>query len=263
AAVLGQAPGPAGPAAPAPAAVKRPVIGITAGLMPPDVSSGHAGPEREYQNADYVAAVIAAGGTPLILPLSSDAAVIRQHMELIDGLLVAGGPDINPLLYHEEPMPATEDISAERDTYDLEAIRIAAELNKPVFGVCRGLQAMNVAFGGTLYQDVSLHGPVVKHSQKAKRDVATITVQVAPNTLTATLLKEKTVTVNSFHHQSVKTPAQGFVVSAQSADGIVEAMENPKYRFMLGVQWHPEGMAQTRPDMLGLFKAFVDAARKY
>jgi len=261
-------PGPAAITAPgitpgaAPAVVKRPVIGITAGLLPPDVSGGFTGPEREYQNADYVAAVIAAGGTPLLLPLTADTAIIRQHMELVDGLLVAGGPDINPLLYHEEPMPVTENISAERDTYDLEAIKVAGELNKPVLGVCRGLQAMNVAFGGSLYQDVSLKGPVVKHSQKAKRDVATITVQIAPNTLTETILKEKTLTVNSFHHQSVKNPASGFVVSAQSADGIVEAMENPKYRFMLGVQWHPEGMYLTRPDMLGVFKAFVDAARK-
>jgi len=247
------------------AAGKRPVIGITVALQSPESHAGSSvvGAEKQTVNGDYVNAVAAAGGLPLLLPLVADVALVRAQIEHIDGLLVSGGPDVNPLLYGEEPKPALETVQAERDAYELVAIRAAAELGKPILGICRGLQVMNVSFGGTLYQDLGQKGPdVLKHSQRARRDVATHSVALVADTLLYNILQTKTIQVNSFHHQAPKTVAPGFVISALSPDGVIEALENPRFGFMLGVQWHPESMAPVRSDMLKLFKAFVDAARR-
>ena len=210
---------------------------------------------RINSNDNYVMSVSRAGGIPYILPVVSDLQSIKKQVESMDAIVLSGGYDINPLIYGEEPATGLGTICPERDDYDINVAKFSLEMNKPLLGVCRGLQVLNVASGGTLIQDISAIKENLKHLQSAKPDLATHTIDIETETNLHRIIG-KSAGVNSFHHQAAKKIAPGYLVSARSKDGIVEAIEKED-GFAVGVQWHPEIMAVSDDAMLGLFRALI------
>lgn len=227
-----------------------PIIGMTARLEN----------EAIIVHRDNTEAVMRAGGMPLVLPFSAQENILRQMAEMIDGLILTGGGDIDPVLFDEEPMPFLGSICPERDALEVGLIRMMLQMNKPVFAICRGCQILNVAAGGNMYQDLaSQRSGTLQHMQQAPRSHPSHFVQVKEGTLSHRIVGLSQIRVNSFHHQAVKELAPGFVVSATSADGVIEAIESERHRFVLGVQWHPENMASSDVVAQRLFDAFVEA----
>ena len=190
----------------------------------------------------YYQSILKAGGTPFIIPCYDDADTLINTLEKLDGILLTGGADINPLFFGEEPVKELHGINPRRDRQELLLTRLAADRQIPILGICRGIQTMNAAFGGPLYQDIhsQMEGIRIKHSQELDRSYASHTVTIEKDTLLHNLFKADTIAVNSFHHQAVKEAAPGFRVCARATDGVIEAMESTEYKSMLGVQWHPE-----------------------
>ena len=190
----------------------------------------------------YYQSILKAGGTPFIIPCYDDADALINTLEKLDGILLTGGADINPLFLGEEPVKELHGINPRRDRQEFLLTRLAADRQIPILGICRGIQTMNAAFGGPLYQDIhsQMEGTRIKHSQELDRSYASHTVTIEKDTLLHNLFKADTIAVNSFHHQAVKEAAPGFRVCARATDGVIEAMESTEYKSMLGVQWHPE-----------------------
>jgi putative glutamine amidotransferase len=221
------------------------------------------GMKRAVVSHDYVQAIMMVGGIPLLLPVVDDEGSIKGQVEQVDGVLLSGGYDINPLLYGEEPFRELDAVFPEVDEHHILSVKIAAALGKPMLGICRGLQVLNVAFGGTLHQDITQYScNCLKHFQKGQRHVPSHTVELIPNTVLSKIFAKDFIVTNSFHHQSVKDIAPGFVLNARARDGIIEGIEKEEGAFIVGVQWHPEMMATQSSEMLPLFKEFVDAANK-
>ena len=226
---------------------KMPRIGISANR------------NSEFQSCiaePYVQAVLKAGGAPVLIPVITDIAALTAVVDSLDGLLMSGGADINPLYVNEEPIPQLQDVDTYRDEFDLMLIRLAANRQIPIMGICRGHQIMNAAFGGTLYQDIySQHNePVLKHSQKMPRNQASHSV---------TLEDGRKIGVNSIHHQSVAKLAPEFVETAVAPDGINEGMRHQE-KYIFSVQWHPEHLTDnTEPYSLQLFQKLVKYAELY
>lgn len=241
--------------------MKKPVIGISSSII---IDSGGMFPgyERAYVNKDYVEAILNAGGIPFIIPISSDLEVIKSQIELIDGLILSGGHDVYPLNYGEEPDPKIGGVFPERDEFDFNLLKFAKEKNIPVLGICRGLQIINTYEGGTLYQDNSYKGKVLKHSQNEKPSLKTHTVEIDKNSKLFEIFEKETFLINSFHHQSVKDVAPTLKGVAYAKDGIVEAIEHKEYDFLIGVQWHPEMLFRNCDMARKLFKKFIEKANK-
>lgn len=230
----------------------KPLIGVSANL-----SEG-----LSCINNDYTNSVIAAGGIPVLIPVTTDPLVLKAAIAELDGLLLTGGPDMNPLYMGEEPLPGLGNISGTRDQYDLLLLKAAADRQLPIFGICRGHQVINVLFGGILFQDIisQISMPLSKHSQTAEGWVGTHQVLIEPDCRLATVFQEEDeIYTNSFHHQAIKHVAQGFTITAYCIDGINEGQEaDPETgKEIFSVQWHPERMTSTNAKMLGLFKYFV------
>ncbi len=240
--------------------MKKPVIGINSSrVIRHETSYSHS--VIESLSNDYVESVIKAGGVPVILPILSDEESIRRQIELLDGVILSGGVDINPLVYNEEPSPKLGYIFPDKDTFDLSIVKIACELNKPILAICRGHQILNIAFGGTLYQDLSdMEGCYIKHQQQTKDGAATHTIDITPNSILHSILGNSIVT-NTFHHQAIKSLAPGFKVTAFSKDNVIEAIEKCDTNFVVGVQFHPEIMTTYNDkNMLKLFESFITAS---
>lgn len=230
----------------------QPVIGIALGRELDEWTVGCA----------YVQAIEEAGGIAVCLPPVAWDELTGTRFHFLDGVLLPGGSDIDPLHYGEEPLPENGALEPERDRFELPLARWALERHVPVFGICRGMQVLNVAAGGTLYQDLPSQGIArVQHRQKAPRDYPTHWIEIAIGSLLARITGETCIRVNTFHHQGVRQPAPGFQVSAMARDGVIEAIEMPHHPFALGVQWHPEAMIQSDPVQRALFTHFVEAAR--
>lgn len=215
----------------------------------------------------YVQSVLAAGGAPVLIPVITDIKVLTTLIAGLDGLLMSGGGDINPLYLNEEPIPQLQDVDPYRDEFDLIVLRLAANRQIPIMGICRGHQLINVAFGGSLYQDIHSQNehPLIKHSQTSAREFAShsVALEGKDTRLSALFRGVDTLLVNSFHHQAVRQAAPGFVATATAPDGINEAMEHPE-KNIFSVQWHPEAMAANGDEaMLGLFKYHVEKARLF
>lgn len=202
----------------------------------------------------YIQSVIQAGGAPVVIPATTDLCVLTAVVQDLDGILMSGGGDINPLFVGEEPLPALQDVDTLRDRYDLLLIRLASNRQIPLMGICRGHQMLNAVFGGTLYQDIYSQADtdVIKHSQKMAREEASHTVHLEDGCVIA---------VNSFHHQAVKDVAPEFVQTAVAPDGINEGMRHPE-KSVFSVQWHPEAMAiHGDEEAQALFNHFIEEAR--
>lgn len=241
----------------------KPLIGITP--TPQDVTFDHGAFHRYCLSNTYTQSVIAAGGIPVILP--ADVNDVEPVLDRLDGVIFSGGGDIDPTRFGEERHPATDGIDAERDDVELAAVREAVERDIPILGICRGIQSINVALGGTLIQDIETEvAGALQHRQHQAgkfRDDVSHTVTLTPGDhLLRRIHGADQMTTNSFHHQAVKDLAAGLEAIATTEDGIIEALWHPGMHFGLAVQWHPEMLAATHNDQAAIFSAFVDAAAR-
>jgi len=216
----------------------------------------------------YIDAVIAAGGVPLVLPPTNDLRVLRGMFDALDGLLLTGGVDLAPGLYGEHPHPQLGEVHPERDAAEIPLARWAAAEGKPIFGICRGIQVLNVALGGTLYQDLPSQSPgPIDHRASVKQECWTNLdhdVTLRQDSRLARLLETTTLRVNSLHHQAVKELGSGLRVVGHAPDGVVEAVEGSNGHFILAVQCHPEELWQGADvRWRAVFRALIDAAEQY
>ncbi len=215
--------------------------------------------------AAYCRALEQAGGLPVILAtLEPERAA--AYLNIVGGLLLSGGGDVDPCHFGEEPLPLCGQITPQRDEVELALVRLALKRNMPILAICRGLQLLNVACGGNIYQDLSYRQqPSLQHWQKAPEHYAMHDISLVPGSLLRAVLggKER-IRVNTFHHQAVCKPGEGLKCVAQAPDGVMEALELDKQSFVLGVQWHPEALALGgKEGGQELFDAFLSAAGRY
>lgn len=230
-----------------PAAHHRPLIGITTNYVDGDATLR----DRYYKQ------VVDAGGTPMLIPPVSDPEVIINTLENIDGLLLTGGGDHNPLWAGEEPQKELHGINATRDLPELLITRLAFNRQIPMFGICRGMQTLAFALGGRVAQDINA---TLKHSQEADKSEPTHSVILSPESMIRDIYGTEQIFVNSFHHQAVSDTGAHFQATASSPDGIIEAMESTEHKSILGVQWHPEWLGDEGQK---LFKWLVNRASEF
>ncbi len=242
--------------------MKRPVIGIT----------GNYADQTCTLAEGYYQSVLKAGGIPVIIPPryveeGDDCSDLTGVLDNIDGIVFSGGGDPNPLLFGEEPVVQLHSITPERDLQELKLVRMAYDRQIPMLGICKGIQMINAALGGTLYQDIHSQkegGVWVKHSQDEDRRFPSHTVKVENGTLLHKLFGKDTLQVNSFHHQACKDIAPCLRLSAISPDGIIEAIESNEYKSILGVQWHPETFVLRDSDeMMPIFHWLIGEAQEF
>lgn len=241
----------------------KPLIGVTPDFNAGDRKEWGSREATFFLRARYIRAIEDLGGVPVILPLAEDHADRRRLLEGVDGLLLTGsGPDLAPSLYGERRRYKFSVMSRRRADFELGVAQMAAAARLPVLGICGGMQAINVAFGGSLFQDIAsqVDSPL-PHRQKAPATELSHAVAVAPKSLLRRILGQARIRVNSSHHQSVKLVAPSLVASAVASDGIIEAIESPTHRFLLGVQWHPEFLYDRYVFHRKLFQALLRAAR--
>jgi putative glutamine amidotransferase len=227
------------------------------------VVRGWDGSERTGINGAYVRSVVGAGGVPLVLSPLLGPSLAGRALDGMDGLLLTGGEDMHPAWYGQEPSPLLYPPSRERDLFELALFAVARQRDLPILGICRGIQLINVAMGGTLYQDLPSERPgAVGHDPGGPRDARTHPVRLAPGSRAAHVLGDTTLSVNSFHHQAVARLAEGLIASGWTEDGVIEAVETPAGApWLLAVQWHPEEMhAEAVAPERGLFRGLIDAA---
>lgn len=214
----------------------------------------------------YYQSILKAGGVPVIIPPYDNAELLVQTLNQLDGILLTGGGDINPLFLGEEPIKQLGGINPRRDRQELLLTQLAADRQIPILGICRGIQVMNAAFGGTLYQDIhsQMKGTCIKHSQDLDRSYASHTIEIETDSLLHRLMGTTKLAVNSFHHQAVQETAPGFRVCARAIDGVIEAIESTEYKSILGVQWHPECFILNNDEcMMPLFHWLIQEANSF
>lgn len=248
-----------------PEATRQPVIGLTGNFADGDARLCE----------QYYMSVVRAGGTPMIIPPVADKDVIINTLDKIDGLVLTGGGDINPLWAGEEPSPRLHGINHMRDKAELLTVRLAYNRQIPMLGICRGIQTLVTALDGEVDQDIAesfaaAHGAgraaaaaghsLIKHSQDADRSEPTHTVRISRESVLYSLYKTETLAVNSIHHQAVRASGRRFSVSAKAPDGVIEAIESSEFKPFIGVQWHPEWLGESGQV---LFRWLVDRARDF
>lgn len=248
-----------------PEATRQPVIGLTGNFADGDARLCE----------QYYMSVVRAGGTPVIIPPVADKDVIINTLDKIDGLVLTGGGDINPLWAGEEPSPRLHGINHMRDKAELLTVRLAYNRQIPMLGICRGIQTLVTALDGEVDQDIAesfaaAHGAgraaaaaghsLIKHSQDADRSEPTHTVMISRESVLYSLYKTETLAVNSIHHQAVRASGRRFSVSAKAPDGVIEAIESSEFKPFIGVQWHPEWLGESGQV---LFRWLVDRARDF
>jgi putative glutamine amidotransferase len=246
---------------------RRPVIGIATQSL--EAIPGKL-PACWVMGQRYVRALAASGATPWLIPLlPEDEATLRAIYDHLDGLFLTGGADIEPARYGEERHERCDRGDGARDWTELTLIRWALADRLPILGVCRGIQALNVACGGSLYQDVHDQCPrAIKHDYFPSpatgftRDFLAHSVRIQPGSRLRELLGTEQTAVNSMHHQGIKRLAPGLAATAFAPDGLIEGVERPDLPFVVGVQWHPEELVETQAPMRRLFVGFVAAAAR-
>lgn len=245
--------------------MKRPLIGITSGEIY----------NREYpfapvaygQMHTYIDMIILAGGSPVVLPLTKNESVLKQLCEQIDGLLLSGGNDINPSMYNELPYTEALDPSGLRDRTEKLILKDFFKTPKPILGICRGMQFINVFFGGSLYQDIKtdLPDPLNHELSTELKDPENLAhpIDIERQSKLYQILGTEQIKTNSHHHQAIKKLGAGLRISAASKDKIIEAIETDDDRFIIALQAHPESLHRVESKWTKLFEAFVDASRSY
>lgn len=232
---------------------RRPLIGV--------VPLWDDNKESLWMLPGYFDGINQAGGLPLMLPLTDDQDEITQLVLMCDGFLFTGGHDVSPSVYGEKPLNDSVICCPKRDRMESILLQEALRLDKPVLGICRGIQFINAALGGTLYQDLpAQHPSKVEHHQTPPYDHAAHTVTLSKGTPLYNLIRQPRIAVNSYHHQAVCSLAPALEKMAESPDGIVEALYHPGMKFLWAVQWHPEFSFRTDENSCLIFGAFVKAA---
>lgn len=238
--------------------MKKPIIGIT--------PSHNKQSEEIEMRFTYLRAIANAGAIPIPLPIEGSTEDRRQLVETCDGFLFSGGPDVHPFLYHEDTHINCGDISELRDSLEMELFKLAMEAQKPILGICRGIQAINVFLGGDLYQDLPSQlksSFPIAHRQPYYYTTPSHYVDVVAGTRMAQIAEgQPQIAVNSMHHQGLRTLAPGLTATAFSKDGLIEAVEKSDYPYLVGVQWHPEFLCAEDGPAKNLFASFVEACRK-
>jgi putative glutamine amidotransferase len=246
----------------------RPLIGIPAQTLQAIDGIPEGLPHSWVMNSRYYQATAAAGGAPVMIPLfDEDLATLRALYDRLDGILLAGGVDMDPCTFGDTPHPKLGRTDPARDAVEIALARWAVDDRKPILGLCRGLQVMNVALGGTLFQDIEAQVPgALKHDYYPtagfERDHPAHLVAIADGSRLAAAFGVPDVTVNSMHHQAVREVAPALHVSARAPDGLIEAVESGTDHFLVGVQWHPEMFEQSDPRTRRLFRDFITAAQQ-
>lgn len=234
----------------------QPVIGIT----------GNYDKETCTLAEGYYQSVLKAGGMPLIIPPFQETDRLCQMLDTIDGIIFSGGGDINPLFFGEEPIKELHSITPERDRQELLLARLAYDRQIPMLGICKGIQTINLALGGTVYQDIhtQMEGTRIKHSQDQDRRYPSHSVQLMPGSIMQRIFGSTTITVNSFHHQACKEAAPCLNATAISPDGVIEAIESNEFKSVLGVQWHPETyILRQNNDMMPIFHWLIGESAEF
>ncbi len=237
---------------------KRPLIAIATFEVRPRADTTTVG-----VTDSYIKAVRKAGGIPIMLPMIMDKDEMTAVLDIANGILIPGGGDISPERYGGTHHDKIYGINLERDEFEINLVQYAMQRQKPTFAICRGLQVMNVALGGTLWEDVQdLMPEGMKHAYfgEQPRNYVAHTVDVAPDSCLAYYLQSTTASVNSLHHQGLKELAAEVKATAVSPDGLIEAIEVPGHPFAMGVQWHPENLVDDDPAMLRLFEGLIQAS---
>lgn len=237
--------------------MENPIIGITTRRVSLSNKMPLIGSPETYINS-----ILNAGGIPILLPIPLSGNRLADVVKGLDGILFTGGGDIDPDIYRGENHPSVYDVQKDRDTFEISLVDHALFRRMPFFGICRGIQIINVATGGTLYTDInSKVAKALPHNSFAEHpaDFRAHPVRVIAGTKLASIVKTDRLEVNSMHHQGIDQPSSTLTVSAVAPDGIVEAVEIKDHPFGMGVQWHPEALGKDVPSQL-LFKAFIQAA---
>ena len=235
----------------------KPVIGVT-----PSMEMD----EKFYSvSKNNLLALEQAGGIPVVLPYLATQEDINQIVDQLDGLYLTGGADIDPLYFNEEPHPNLGAFIPKRDAFEIEITKKMLAKNKPILGVCKGAQILNLATGGDMYQDIysQIEHPLHKHSQKVPRYAPSHTVELTEGSLIHRLIGKSNVRVNSFHHQANRQAGKGLIISGKASDGVVEVVESTEHHFALGIQWHPEmmGVEGKDPSSQNIFRGFISACK--
>jgi len=245
----------------------RPLIGITTQTLHAIDGIPEGLPQSVVMNQRYYQAAAMAGAAPVLVPLLDDLETLRAIYDGMHGILIPGGVDVHPGAFGEMPHERLGRIDPARDRVEIQLVRWAVEDRKPVLGLCRGLQVINVALGGTLYQDLEAEYPnAIKHdyfpNYGYERDFLAHDVVLTPGSRLRHALEAERIPVNSMHHQGIKSLASALAPAATAPDGLIEAAESSNGTFLVGVQWHPEVFESTDPNTEHLFSEFVAAARR-
>ncbi|QQE78614.1 gamma-glutamyl-gamma-aminobutyrate hydrolase family protein [Alicyclobacillus sp. SO9] len=239
-----------------------PLIGITASRfqIPSKVSAPNLLGVSSVD--DYARAVEAAGGIPVVIPYTAERRTLAALGSKLDGVILGGGEDPDPALYKQSPKAGLGTVIVERDELELQLVNDMVTHGKPIFGICRGIQLLNVAFGGSLWQDLRLHWPgKILHQQRGARNYLSHKLRIQEGSrVSAAMGGIRNWRCNSFHHQAVDKVAPELRAVAWDDEGLIEAVEHPEYPFVVGVQWHPENLWKEHKEAFGLFEAFVHAA---
>lgn len=242
----------------------RPLIAITPSIQ----KRGEEFSDRSISlSLCYTHSVEAAGGVPLVAPVSTDPEVLNRFLDSVDAVVLTGGGDVDPGFYDKrlkaDSRAKLRDVDPVRDEMELHLIRAAHRRALPVLGICRGHQILNVAFGGTLIVDIPTQvRNHLRHGRIDKKNDAVHSIAVEPDTKLASIFARSRLDVNSSHHQAVDKPGNGLRVSAVAADGVIEGIETTDDSFTVGVQFHPERIWQKQPAIFPLFRALIDAAKR-
>ena len=246
----------------------KPLIGITCNYDYKDeigkvTQVGITGQKWHFLADNYIASIERAGGVPVMIPICRNMETVKEMVSRMDGILISGGHDVNPREYGEDVNGCCGVIMPMRDRQDVELSKyIIEETNKPILGICRGIQIMNIATGGKLYQDLEIEGNFNHHlNDMYPMNSVSHTVWMNEGTKMHAVFGKEKIGVNSFHHQAVKELGEGFVISAVSTDGVTEAIEMKGERFVTAIQWHPEMMYDSK-EQQEIFKIFVEACLK-